>query len=252
MQPNQSEINRKAWSYKAYEFWLQKSGPPSEAAAKMKQDPAAMLHHLEFMGDVKGKKIANLLGSNGRKAIPLALLGAEVTVVDISTENERYAIELAQAAGVEINYIVSDVNNLDLEQIKNSFDIVYLEGGILHYFNDLDRLALIIHTILNEKGRLVLNDFHPFRKIVQTHDNKLVLEGDYFDTNLKLADIAYKPYFPIAEQPDFPDCYLRYWTIGEIITAFAQAGFIIEQLIEEPGYNSFKHIPGLFTLVAKK
>ena len=35
----------------------------------------------------EGLKIANICGSCGKKAIPLALLGADVTVFDISEEN---------------------------------------------------------------------------------------------------------------------------------------------------------------------
>ena len=50
----------------------------------------------------EGIKIANICGSCGKKAIPLALLGADVTVFDISEENRRYAMETAQAANVSI------------------------------------------------------------------------------------------------------------------------------------------------------
>jgi hypothetical protein len=46
----------------------------------------------------KRKKIANLLGSSGKKAVALSLLGAQVTIVDITEENQRYALECARAA----------------------------------------------------------------------------------------------------------------------------------------------------------
>ena len=49
------------------------------------------------------------MGSNGTKAVALALLGAEVTVVDVSPGNAKYAQELAAAAGVELQYEVCDV-----------------------------------------------------------------------------------------------------------------------------------------------
>ena len=52
---------------------------------------------------MKGKKIANLLGSCGNKAISLAILGAEVTAVDISEHNKKYTMEVAQEAGVNIS-----------------------------------------------------------------------------------------------------------------------------------------------------
>ena len=47
-----------------------------------------------------GVRVANICGSCGKKAIPLALLGADVTVFDISEDNKRYAMETADAAGV--------------------------------------------------------------------------------------------------------------------------------------------------------
>lgn len=51
----------------------------------------------------------NLMGSHGSKAVALALLGATVTVADVSPGNQRYAQELAAAAGVGITYIIADV-----------------------------------------------------------------------------------------------------------------------------------------------
>ena len=44
---------------------------------------------------------------------PLALLGAEVTIFDISEGNKRYALEAAEAAGVKISFEVGDVLEMD-------------------------------------------------------------------------------------------------------------------------------------------
>ena len=63
-------------------------------------------------------KIANICGSNGRKAVPLALLGADVTIFDISEENKRYAIELADCADVNIKLIQGSL--MELFPIKAS------------------------------------------------------------------------------------------------------------------------------------
>ncbi len=37
------------------------------------------------------------------------MLGADVTVVDFSSENKKYALELAKASEVQIQYVLSDV-----------------------------------------------------------------------------------------------------------------------------------------------
>ncbi|MDD4297870.1 MAG: class I SAM-dependent methyltransferase [Ruminiclostridium sp.] len=250
---HQSKINKKAWNYRAYEFWNKYNGAPEDVAKDMIINPELRLkRHIEYLGDVKGKRIANLLGSNGRKGVPLALLGADVTIVDISEENEKYATELAKSAGVSLRYIVSDLLDLNTYELQNYFDIVYLEGGILHYFSNLHTLSKIIYDILKIGGSLVLNDSHPVRKILKLNEDVLELSGDYFDDNLQCGNVAYKDHFPTEEQKDFPDCLLRFWTMGEIISNIASVGFVIERLVEEPRWDSFKHIPGNFTLIAKK
>ena len=255
----QSEMNKTAWSYRAYEFWVKELGLPKDLAREMVNDPQKHLRrHLEFLGDVNGKKIANLLGSCGKKAIPLAILGADVTIVDISLENKKYAMEVAEEAGINLTYMVSDFLELDISDYKTCFDIVYLEGGILHYFSDLNILVRKIYEMLKLGGRLVLNDFHPIRKILKKRDifdksdDRLELEGDYFESELCIGNVAYKKFFSDDEGGEFPDCLLRYWTMGEIITAFAAAGFVIEKLVEGPRFDEYKNIPGDFTLVACK
>lgn len=110
---NQEKINaqnQRSWGQSAYQAWVNRHGEPNAYAQNLIKDPVkGVSYYLPFMGDVNGKKIANLLGSKGNKAVSFALLGADVTVVDISLDNQRYATELADAAGVKIHYIVSDV-----------------------------------------------------------------------------------------------------------------------------------------------
>ena len=49
-----------------------------------------------FLPEVKDKRIAVVCG---KKAVPLAVLGARVVVFDLSEDNRRYACEAAEAAG---------------------------------------------------------------------------------------------------------------------------------------------------------
>ena len=95
---NQSRANEKAWNYRAYGWWSRYNGPPEEYAAELRRNPEANINwrYGDLLTDLDGKRILNALGSNGRKAVPLALLGAEVTIIDISDENRQYAMELAE------------------------------------------------------------------------------------------------------------------------------------------------------------
>ena len=250
-----SQKNKNAWEYRAYEFWNMKYGSPKEKAAQILQNPKARLkYHQKYFEEVKGLNIANVCGSNGRKAVPLGVLGANVTVFDISEENKRYALELAECAGVTIKYEVGDFNNVDLERFGNTFDIAYLEGGILHYFHDIDRFFHNLYCIIKPGGKLILSDLHPFRKIDATgYIGKFtqVTDGDYFDSRVFSGDVAYKRFFPQDEQQLFPDCSLRYYTLSEIINAAINTGFNIREFNEHPNWENRK-IPGEFTMIGLK
>lgn len=247
----QSIKNKKAWEYRAYEFWNTNNGSPMDKANKILENPAACLKkHQHCFREIEGKKVANLCGSNGRKAVPLALMGAEVTVFDISEENKRYALELAKCAQTSINYEVCDLYDIDLTRYYNYFDILYLEGGILHYFNDINKLMNTLYTILKSGGTMILSDFHPFRKCINDGYAKQT-QGNYFNTDLHDGDVAYKSFFSEQEQNSFPDCSLRFYTLSEIINAVIDYGFIFQKFDEHPGYIN-KNIPGEFTIIASK
>ena len=252
----QSDMNKKAWSYKAEEFWHKHLGQPEQVAKDMLYNPNQHIRrHSKYFGELDKLKVINPLGSCGKKAIPLAILGSEVTIIDISEENKNYAKEVAKYAGVDIEYIVSDLMELEEKRLENYFDLVYMEGGILHYFSDIEELAKKIYSFLNKGGKLVLNDFHPFRKVLKNRDvfnDELELSGDYFESETHIGDVAYQRFYDEEEQKKFPKCKLRYWTIGEIITAFAKSGFRIEEFEEFPRYDNNKWLPGEFTLVAIK
>jgi SAM-dependent methyltransferase len=245
----QSNVNKKAWEHRAYEFWNMRDGRPEEKAGKIMIDPLACLKkHKKYFGDVNGKTIANICGSNGRKAVPLALLGADVTVFDISEENKRYALELAKCAGVTIDYILGDFYEVDDVKYKDYFDYIYMEGGILHYFDDINRLCNLLYKILKTDGQLILSDFHPFRKFALAKSNESI---NYFDTEMHTGDVAYKGFFTEEEQSDFPDVLLRFYTMSEIMNAVLDAGFIIKKFEEHPHWVN-ANIPGEFTIYARK
>ncbi len=97
--------NKRAWEYNAYEFWVKQSGIPAERAKRDLENPVGMSkRYSDYFDTYRDIKIANICGSCGKKAVPLAILGAEVTVFDISESNKKYALEVAAAAGVDLNF----------------------------------------------------------------------------------------------------------------------------------------------------
>lgn len=261
MSQDLSKINEKAWNYLAYQAWINRFGTPDEAAIKIKNNPEGRLSSLyKYFGDIKDKKIMNLLGSHGSKAVALALLGADVTIADMSAENSHYAGDLAAAAGVEIRYIVSDVLKLSPEELTADYDIVFSELGILHYFTDLKLFMNVFYGLLKPGGKAIIQDFHPFSKLIESRGTtykirKHKITGDYFDTSLIETDVAFSKFLSEDMQEKIPKVTLRKWTLGEIVTAVAESGLCIKKLEEEGNLSSEvfdKGIPKTFTIVAEK
>ncbi|RKN70621.1 class I SAM-dependent methyltransferase [Paenibacillus ginsengarvi] len=253
--------NKEAWNVGAYQAWVNRFGNPSEAAMKIKHDPAKRIGKaLDYMGEIQERNIVNLLGSNANKAVALALMGASVTVVDFSTENEKYALELAAAADVHIRYIVSDVLQLPDEVLTGSFDIVYMEHGILHYFTDLHALFHVVNTLLRPGGVLVTQDFHPVStKLLSSRGTtatirKHKITGNYFDASIEEKEISFSKFLSDRSE-NVQKVLLRNWTLGEIITSIASCGLYIRVLEELPNQSSDvfdKGIPKTFIILAEK
>ncbi|TQR19986.1 class I SAM-dependent methyltransferase [Psychrobacillus vulpis] len=259
-----SHINQIGWNQSAYQAWTNRHGTPKEYAKKLIEKPLdSVSHYLKYMGDVTNKKVANLLGSKGNKAVSFALLGAEVLVVDISEDNKRYAMELAEEAKVNIKYIVSDILEVPEDELLNDFDFVLLELGVLHYFVDLLPLFKVISNSLKPGGRFILRDYHPVvSKLVNVEENQMIANGDYFNKEVIEEEVAYSFLLSEEDRASLKKVNIRRWTLGEIITSISKSGLTINSLEEEIGVrwafpsNSPEgienKIPGLYTLIATK
>ncbi|MHA7966794.1 class I SAM-dependent methyltransferase [Paenibacillus sp. CAU 1782] len=257
----QNEINKQAWNTDTYEAWVNRFGTPAEAAEKLRSYPQKRIGEIYdyFEQNLSQQKVINLLGSNGMKAVALSMLGAQATVVDFSEGNERYAHELAQAAGVELRYILSDVLQLPSHELTGDYDVVFMENGILHYFVDLDPLFQVVSGLLKRGGKLILQDFHPVStKLITSKGTtakirKHKVSGDYFSTELEERDISFSKYKD--GEPTATKVYLRNWTLGEVVTSVANAGLHMKVLKELPNLSSDVFdagIPKSFIIVAEK
>ncbi|MDE5741233.1 MAG: class I SAM-dependent methyltransferase [Oscillospiraceae bacterium] len=155
---------KNADDYNAYDYFVCKNGEPVERAKKIIQDPAAMLADFaEYFDGYKGLKIAAISDTDGSSAVPMAFMGAEVTVFGVFEEAKKYALKTAEAAGVQINYEVYDFLEMD-ERFFDSFDAVVIKGAAIHYFYDIETFFGNIRSMLKTGGKLVCIDFHPFYK----------------------------------------------------------------------------------------
>lgn len=242
--------NKSAWEFNAYEFWSKNCSVEDRARADRENPVKQLKKYAQYFDTYEGIRVANICGSCGKKAIPLAILGAEVTVFDISEDNKRYAMEVAKEASVKIDYQVGDVLDIDMDQFGQHFDIVFMEGGILHYFHDLDQFMKVMNSLLKPNGKMICSDFHPFNKIIDAlgFGQKTM---SYFSTDVFEGEMAHARFFSEEIRKKMPLCSYRKYTLSEIMNATIRNGFTVLQFDEHPSWEN-ANLPGEFTIISKK
>ena len=137
----------------------------------------------------------------------------------------------------------------DLACYGGAFDVVFMEGGVLHYFHDLPDFMRLMHALLRPGGRMICSDFHPFTKLQDT----LGLQTrtmSYFCTDVFEGEMAHARFYDAETRSRFPKCLLRKYTVSEIINAVIGAGFTLRCFDEHPAWED-PTLPGEFTLVAE-
>ena len=137
-----------------------------------------------------------------------------------------------------------------MTQYHGSFDVVFFEGGVLHYFHDIDQFMGIIHGLLKPGGKLICSDFHPFTKVMDTLDLQQPTMS-YFSTDVFEGKMAHARFYDEEVRKQFPKCSYRKYTISEIINAVIGAGFSLQRFDEHPSWTN-QYIPGEFTIIAEK
>jgi len=173
------------------------------------------------LGDLAKKRVLHLQCATGEASAELAELGAVVTGVDFSTE----ALDAARERWPKILWIEADVQSLPVKLRRGRFDLVYSAEGVLAGLDDLDAWANGIVDALHPLGELLMFEEHPVAECV---DGLLRWHADYFAV----------------------------WRLGQVVTALARAGLVVEALEEYPGDSSWrrhdKRIPGTFMLYARR
>ena len=192
---------------------------------------------IKEVGDVKGKSLMHLLCHIGTDTLSWALLGAKVAGMDISSESLKYARQLAVRMGVEADFIEADIMDV-MEKVKSKYDIVFSSTGVLCWIPDIRRYAQTVRQLLNDKGFFYIFDGHPFRSVLLDESGETgagnLIQGNYFRKEAwrygGLGDYTDPKILIQGESFEWN------WTMGEIITAFCEAGLRIEFLHEFPQY----------------
>ena len=189
---------------------------------------------IDELGDLAGKDVVHLQCHFGMDGMSLARLGAQsVTGIDFSQAAVEAATALAQEVGLgdRVRFVVSDVANAAATAGNEIADIVYTSWGVLIWLPDLDAWAQNIAAMLKPGAFLYLAESHPFINPYEEEEGVLVERYSYgggrqfrFDEPGTYADLS------AATVNN--ESYEFTHSLGDIITALANAGLRIEWLHE--------------------
>jgi len=126
----------------------------------------ANAHHTEFpaeyrfieVGSLKGKRVLDIGCGDGRATVLLALLGANVTGIDISPDAIEVAKERATVNDVSsrASFICSP---LEIAEIADdSFDVIWCDAFLHHVIPDLKEILTMMKRWLVSGGSIVITE----------------------------------------------------------------------------------------------
>ena len=208
--------------------------------------------------DLNGKAVAQLSCNNGRELICVKRAGAGRCVgFDISEKFVGQGRQLAEAAGVEVEFVRSNVYDIG-EEYTDAFDVIYVTIGALGWLPDLDTYFKIIRRLLRDGGHFFLYEMHPVLDMFDA-ETGLEIKHSYFRT---------KPFI----EENVPDYYdnsqvvssVSYWfhhKLSDIIGGCLKNGLTLLHFEEHPhdisevfkAFQDFDHKPPMsYSLLAQK
>jgi SAM-dependent methyltransferase len=210
---------------------------------------------MEALGPVAGRAVCVFGVGDGMAALALGALGARVTVVDPVQSLLDMILVRGQIIGVQLTYIQSELCELAGTR-DDTFSFAYA-AQVCQRIEDLNRFYAEIARILLPGGRLIVNQYHPFRRIWKQEPGHPQIQTSYFERRR-----AREEEDDLAGDPTAPDAgFGRFdynWTISDHFRALSAAGLYVSA-IEEVGdvrqkweIPTLKGLPEQLLLVADK
>ncbi len=260
------KANREAWNQATLVHQKARKGSLKD---KFKEKGFSTLDEIETARlneiSLKDKDVAQLCCNNGRELLSILNMGAKSGVgFDLSDEVIKEARELAEIAGLDCEFVRTDVYDIG-KKYHNRFDLIYITIGALYWLPDLDSFFRITNKLLRSNGTLLIYEEHPFTYMMGADgdegyqpDDPTKLIFSYFRTEPWIDDtgIDYVGKTVYKSKPNYGFTQ----KISDVINAIAGNGFVITELLEysHDKSNQFDHlkdnssIPLSYTLQAAK
>jgi len=193
------------------------------------------------LSDVAGKKVLCLAGGGGQQSAAFALLGANVTVFDLSDEQLEQDKKVAEHYGFEIKTVQGDMRNLSPFE-KESFDIVYHTYS-LNFVPDAVEVFRQVARVLRIGGIYHFGFANPFVMGVGQKDwngEGYILKEPYIGG----ARISYDDQEWVYNQEThekIPNSIEYRHTLSNVLNNLIEIGFVISHVSDNSDMDSDKH-----------
>jgi SAM-dependent methyltransferase len=177
------EVNRAGWDERVPAH----AASPDYALARFAEDPAFISDVVRFdlprLGEIGGLDGVHLQCHIGSDTVSLARLGARMTGLDFSGPALEQGRRLAERAGVDVEFVESDLYDAPGALGRERFDLVYTGIGALCWLPDIAGWAVVVAALLRPGGRLFIREGHPvlWALTEPRPDGLIVLEHPYFE-----------------------------------------------------------------------
>lgn len=249
------EANRQSWNHATR---IHNAHKKDQAAFLRDGGSTLFPEELALLGPLAGQRVLHLQCNAGQDTLSLAARGATVTGVDISDEAIAFAQQLSRDSGIAAMFERDDVLAWlpAANAAGRTFDRVFCSYGVAGWLSDLDAWARGIAGVLAPGGQFVYVEFHP---LIWSFDEEFRATRDpYFAPGRVFVDpvgdyvgksgaaLAPSGFVEVVNAPVNPHpAHSFQWTLGDIVTAVATAGLIVERLEEYPYANGAKSIASM-------
>ncbi len=189
------------------------------------------------LGDLTEKLVLCLAGGGGRQSAAFGLLGANVTVVDLSEDQLERDREMAAHYGIRVQTIQGDMRDLSMFEAA-TFDVVH-QPYSLNFVPDAREVFAQVARIIRMSGRYDVMCANPFAAGMTERDwngEGYSIRGAY----VQGERISYNDQdwvYERGENMDVPPPQEFRQTLGTLMNGLAENGFVLRKLEESGSYQ---------------
>ncbi len=233
------EVNRAWWDERAA---LHGQDPVYETAGFLAGGSRLRQVEIDVAGDVEGQDVVHLQCHTGMDTLSWLRAGARTVFgLDFSAVAVGVARATAAAAGYSDRATFLQADALAVPAfLHDNFDLCVATYGVLEWISDVPAWMRTAAGLLRSGGRLAVVDFHPLLQMVQSAD-PLRLDFPYADDGPRRFSGQTGSYAVPDAATRANDVELFAHSLGEIVSAAADAGLHVEHLGEHLAAESNPH-----------